>query len=305
MSVTGGPSCRWIARDSPLPGLPLDSYRDVRVSPDGARLALATQDDVWIYDFTRATLSRLTTDSASDTRALWTPDGQRIIFMSRRAGYPELFWRPADGTGGDERLLARAKDLRDLRADGWSADGRQLLLTEVPASTSGNQCAIGQGAIERPSDVTVLVKSEFCNEYAAVSPDGRWMAYDSNVSGRYEIYVERYPELGNRQLISTGGGRMPLWSRNGRELFFGSPDGQQMLAVPVRSGTTLVVGRPQVLFEFAMLVSTTGQRPYDLAPDGRFVVIRSVQEETGSSAAPNLIVVQHWFEELKRLVPTN
>ena len=118
-------------RASPLPGLPPDSYRDVRVSPDGTRLALATQDDVWIYDFARATRSRLTTDPAQDRSPLWTPDGQRIIFTSRRAGYPELFWRPADGTGSDERLLARAKDLIDLRADGWSADGKQFLFTEV------------------------------------------------------------------------------------------------------------------------------------------------------------------------------
>ena len=161
-------------RASPLPGLPLDSYRDVRVSPDGARLALATQDDVWIYDFARATLSRLTTDPAPDHSPLWTPDGQRIVFTSRRAGYPELFWRPADGTGSDERLLARAKDLIDLRANGWSADGRQLLFTEVSADS---QSAIGQIAIERPSDAKVLVKSDFTNDFAAVSPDGRWMAY--------------------------------------------------------------------------------------------------------------------------------
>ena len=256
-------------RASPLPGLPLDAYRDVRVSPDGARLALATQDDVWIYDFARATLSRLTTDPAPDRSPLWTPDGQRIIFTSTRAGYPELFWRPADGTGSDERLLARAKDLIDLRANGWSADGRQLLFTEVPPSI---QCAIGQIAIERPSDAKVLVKSEFCNDFAAVSPDGRWMAYDSNVSGRYEIYVERYPELGNRQQISTGGGRLPLWSRDGRELFFSSLDGRQMLAVPVQSGTTLVAGRPQVLFEFAMLAargwqSAVRHRPRWTVPD--------------------------------------
>ena len=118
-------------RTSPLPGLPLDAYRTVRVSPDGARLALATEDDVWIYDFARANLSRLTNHPAQDTNPLWTPDGQRIIFTSKRAGYPELFWRPADGTGSDERLLTRGKELLDLFATGWSADGKQLLFSEV------------------------------------------------------------------------------------------------------------------------------------------------------------------------------
>jgi serine/threonine-protein kinase len=287
-------------RASPLPGLPPDAYRDVRVSPDGARLALATQTDVWIYDFARATLSRLTTHPASDTLPLWTPDGHRIVFTSYRAGYPELFWRPADGTGRDEPLLARAKDLIDLRANGWSADGRQLLFTEV---TSSNQSAIWQIAIERPSDANVLLKSDFNNDFAAVSPDGRWMAYRSTVSGRTEIYVERYPELGNRQLISTDGGQRPLWSRDGRELFFGSLDGR-ILAVPVQSGTTLVAGRPRVLFEFAMFVAAGG-RPYDIAPDGRFLIIRSGQAEAGGGTAPQIVVVQNWTEELKRLVPTN
>jgi len=287
-------------RATPLPGLSLDSYRDVRVSPDGARLALATQNDVWIYDLTRATLSRLTTDPAPDTRPLWTPDGQRIIFTSRRAGYLELFWRPADGTGSDERLLARARDLIDLQAAGWSADGRQLLFTEVQPS---HQCAIEQIAIERPSDASVLMKGAFCSWYPAVSPEGGWVAYDSNVSGREEIYIERYPELGNRQQISTSGGRVPVWSRDGRELFFGSLDGRQMLAVPVQSGTTLVAGRPQVLFEDAMVASLSF-RPYDIAPDGRFLIIRNGHTEAGGGTASNLIVVQNWTEELKRLVPT-
>jgi Tol biopolymer transport system component len=131
-------------RGSVMPGLQPDSYRDVRVSPDGARLALATQEDVWTYDFVRATLSRLTTEPGGDRAPLWTPNGQRIIFTSRRAGYLELFWRPADGTGSDERLLSRAKDLLDLQANGWSTDGRHLLFAEVAPS---RQCAIGEIAI--------------------------------------------------------------------------------------------------------------------------------------------------------------
>ena len=286
-------------RASPLPGLPRDSYRDVRVSPDGARLALATQSDVWTYDFERATLSRLTTDPGADRSPLWTPDGQRIIFTSRRAGYQELFSRPADGTASDQPLLTRAKDLLDLQANGWSADGRQLLFAEV---TPNHQCAIGQIATEHPSAANMLVTRASCNWYAAVSPNGRWIAYESSVSGPGEIYVERYPELGNRQQISTGGGRVPLWSRDGRELFFSSQDGRKMLAVPVQFGTTLVIGRPQVLFEFPMDVILSG-RPYDIAPDGRFLIIPNGQADFGGGTASNLIVVQNWSEELKRLAP--
>jgi serine/threonine-protein kinase len=130
------------------------------------------------------------------------------------------------------------------------------------------------------------------------------MAYESNVSGRFEIYVERYPEQGNRQQISTGGGRLPRWSADGRELFFRTEDARQMLAVPVQSGTTMVAGRPQVLFEVAMSLIQAGSRPYDVAPDGRFLIIRNNQADAGGSTAPTLILVQNWFEELKRLVPT-
>ena len=290
-------------RVSPLPGVPPDLYRDVRVSPDGARLALATRTDVSTYEFARATLSRLTTDPAEDRSPLWTSDGQRIVFTSRRAGYLELFSRQADGTGADERLLSRAKNLIDLHADGWSPDGSHVLFTEVSPASPINQCAIGETPIERSSDVRVLVKSDFCNQFSALSPNRLWMAYQSNV-GREEIYVERYPELGSKLQISTDGGVRPLWSRNGRELFFGGLDGRQMFVVPVQSGTTLVAGRPQVLFEAAMIAPAVGSRTYDLAPDGRFIVILRAEEKTGSGTAPGLILVQNWFEELKRLLPT-
>ena len=288
-------------RASPLPGLPPDSYRDVRVSPDGARLALATPTDVWTYDAVRATRSRLTTNPSQNRSPLWTPDGQRIIFTSTRAGHPELFWRPADGTGRDERLFTRSKEFLDVLASGWSADGRQLLFSEV--SPSG-QSAISQMAIERPSEGAVLLNKEFSASFPAISPDGRWMAYMSNVSGRAEIYVERYPQLGSRQLISTDGGHRPLWSRDGRELYFHSLDGRHMVAVPMQPGSTLKARRPQVLFEAAMSIQGVGVRPYDVAPDGRFFIIRDVQTESGGGTPSNIIVVLNWLEELKRLVPT-
>ena len=298
----GRQTALWVdrqGRSSPLPGLPVDSYRDVRVSPDGARVAFATATDVWTYDIARATLSRLTTDGASDRSPLWTPDGQRIVFTSNRSGYPELFWRPADGSGMDLPLLTRATDLRDLRGTGWSKDGTQLLFTEVTQGPG----AVGQFAVERPSDVQMLLKSSFSHDRAVVSPHGAWMAYQSNVSGRSEIYVEHYPDLGGRQQVSSSGGVLPLWSRTGGDLFFTSSGSRELMAVAVQS-SPLVMGPPHVLFglEFP---PRGGNHPYDIAPDGRFVILRPAQEGSSRGRSTNLIVVQNWFEELKRLVPVN
>src|SRR5262249_48843236 len=278
-----------------------DAYRSIRMSPDGTRLALSTDLDVWTYDFNRATLSRLTTNPASDTRPLWTPGGQRVVFTSDRAGYPELYWRPADGTGSDQRLVTREKDLTDLRAEGWSPNGKQLLLVEV---SSRIECIIEQVPVERPSDVKVLVKNDFCNDHPAISPDGHWMAYQSNLSGRSEIYVERYPELGDRQLISTAGGERPFWSRDGHELFFSIRGSPQVLAVPVQSGRSILAGRPHDLFDFFAAPPSGGSRTIDIAPDGRFLIIPGGQAD-GDGPPSNIILVQNWFEELKRLVPTN
>ena len=131
----------------------------------------------------------------------------------------------------------------------------------------------------------------------------RWIAYDSAVSGRIEVYVERYPELGNRQQISTNGGRMPLWSANGRELYFSSLDARQILAVPIQPGPPLTAGAAQAIFEGEFLAPQTGWRPYDVGPDGRFVIIRSGDDRARTASAPTVVVVQHWAEELKRLVP--
>jgi hypothetical protein len=297
----------WVERDgrtTPIPGVPRNTYRDVRVSPDGARVAIATLDDVWTYDIERATLSRLTTEQSNERSPLWSPDGARIVFTSDRGGFPELFWRPADGTGTAERLLARADTLIDLRAHDWSPDGFHLLFSEVTAQIG---CHVGQVAVSDGSEVAGPDRNTFCDDYAAVSPDGRWVAYSSDLSGRAEIYVGRYPDLGGRQQVSSAGGNLPRWRADGSELFFGGLDARQMLHVSVQlgnaPGSALVVGRPEVLFEQAHLPVATGWRPYDVSPDGRFVMLTS-GDGTDAGAAPNVILVQNWHEELKRLVPT-
>ena len=285
---------------TPLPGIPPGPYRDVRISPDGQRVALATFDDVWIYDIARATMSRLTTNRAPDRSPLWTRDGKRILFTSLRADFPEIYSISADGTGAETLLLARAKNAIDLRANGWSADGRRLLFTEVPVTIA---CAFGHVTMDRPSDAAMLLQSEFCSDYPSVSPDGRWMAYDAIFSGRVEVYLERYPGLGERQQVSTNGGRMPLWSADGRELYFSSLDGQQLSAVSIAPGSPPVVSRPSVIFKGEFLAPQTGFRPYDLGRDGRFVFIQTGTGRSDSAATGNLVIVQNWFEELKRLAP--
>jgi serine/threonine-protein kinase len=281
---------------STLPALLPGSFHDVHVSPDGSRLAIATTTDIWIYDVSRASLSRLTTDVASDSTPLWSPDGQRVVFTSTRSGYPELFWKPADGSGRDERLLSRGRDVVELRAMGWWPDGSRLLFTE---QTANRQRALWQAPANQPAEATLLLNA---STYPAISPNGRWIAFESTVSGRPEIYVERFPELGERRQISTDGGRIPLWSPDGRELYFSAYTTQEMFAVAVSAGTKFAFAPPRALFQFPMFLSA-GTRAYDAAPDGRFLAIRSGQADTNLGTVSTIIVVQNWTEELKRLVP--
>jgi eukaryotic-like serine/threonine-protein kinase len=178
----------------------------------------------------------------------------------------------------------------------------QLIFSELIPSRN-LQCVNLQAPIIQ-GEPTVLVKNEFCNGAAVVSPNGRWIAYHSNLSGRSEIYVERYPQLGSRQQVSTGGGELPLWSRDGRALYFRTLDNRRMLSVAVQAGATFAGGGAEILFELAMQDPQGGSRPYDVAPNGRFFVIRNAQTEGGTGAA-SVVLVQNWTEELKRLVPTN
>jgi serine/threonine-protein kinase len=290
----------WLDRQgqaSTLPALLPGSFDDVHVSPDGSHLAIGTTTDIWIYDVAHASLSRLTTDAASGSTPLWSPDGQRIVFTSSRSGYPELFWKPADGSGRDERLLSRGTDVVELRAMGWWPDGSRLLFTE---QTANRQRALWQAPANQPAEAKLLLNA---STYPAISPNGRWIAFESTVSGRPEIYVDRFPELGERRQISTDGGRIPVWSPDGRELYFSGYTTQELFAVAVSAETTFTFAPPRALFQFPMFLSA-GTRAYHAAPDGRLLVIRSGQADSNVGTVPNIIVIQNWTEELKRLVPT-
>ena len=286
-------------RATPLPGLLPDAYGDVRLSPHGTQLALVRRNDIWIYDFARGMTHALSNEPDRERSPLWSTDGLRVIYTSTRTGYPELFWRRADGTGGPERFFGRGNALLDLFARGWSADGQQLLFTEV-ATVFG----IGQVAPERPEQVKMLFNDSFRYDNPSVSPSGHWIAFQSNASGRFEIYVERYPQLGSRVLISENGGSLPLWSSDGLELFFSSVDGRRMFAVSFAEGATPPAGPQRPLFDFPIVPASQGSRPYDLAPGGGFIVVRRDAGDGRDPAPPQINLVEHWSEELKRLVPT-
>jgi hypothetical protein len=288
---------------------PPRAYVQPRLSPDGTRVALeiADQDyDIWIWDLSRQTLTRLTSDPSQDLSPIWTPDGKRILFDSIRAGPRNVFWQAADGTGTVVRLTTRARETFQS-VDSISPDGTQAILVEYHDKTALDvvlldlgSLATEPGAGQRRTET--LVQTPFTEQNGETSPDGRWLAYQSNESGRMEIYVRPFPRVNSgRWQVSTGGGSRPAWGRSGRELFY--LDGNNaMTAVAVQpSGPTFIAGNPTKLFDWRY-GPNVGGRTYDVSADSqRFLMIK---DNAASPIPPSIIVVQHWVEELKRLVPT-
>ena len=288
-------------REEPL-ATPMLPYQRPRVSPDGGRVAVDVADpegaDIWIHDLTRGTETRLTTDPADDRAPLWTLDGERVVFASNREGQEALFWKLVDRPGDAERLMSPSERRATIEASAWSANGQTLLFW---ASGAGTSLDTGLLSMEGERASELLFETEFREGGPAISPDGGWIAYHTDETGQDEVYVQRYPELGSRQTISTDGGQQPLWSPDGQELFY--RNGDEMMVVPVAAGATFRAGDPEVLFEQQYYLDRS-RRTYDLAPDGRFLMVKesAVGDDTESPTA-QIILVQNWHEELKRLVP--
>ena len=281
---------------------PPRAYLQPRLSPDGTRVAIAIGDqenELWIWDLRRAMLTRVTLDPGTDWFPVWTPDGRRIIFSSNRGGQPNLWWQAADGTGTAERLTTSSNGHWPT---GITPDGTAVVFHEL-TPTMGRD--LQQVALDGTRHVTPLLQTKFDERNGIVSPDGRWLAYDSNSSGSFEIYVRPFPNVGGGLwLVSTAGGRQPLWARSGAELFYVGADGA-LVRVPVEaSGATWNAGTPMKLLERRYYNGTNTARAYDVSPDGqRFLMIKAPGTDAGT-APPALIVVQHWDEELGHLVPT-
>jgi len=320
-------------REEPIKAPPR-AYTIARLSPDGTRIALDIRDqeqDIWVWDLARQTLTRLTVDPATDWSPLWTPDSRRILFSSARAGPPSIYWQAADGTGAVERLTNSpvAQFAHSLTPDGT----RGLLFETGPktgpdivsftlARPSTGRAEQTQGATGSRSAVATaepsaasgaaharteaLIQTTFIEWLAEISPDGRWLAYATNESGQFEIHVRPFPNVNDgRWPISTGGGTKPVWSRNGRELFY--LDGtNNLMSVPVQTtGPAFTAGNPVKLLDGRYYVGAPPNRAYDVSPDGqRFLMIKdsATSDPTQNAAPPSLVVVLNWFEELKTRV---
>lgn len=239
--------------------------------------------------------TRFTFDPAIDNNAVWSPDGNRVAFRSNRSGPFDLYERTASGTGVDQPLLTSPQFKMPLD---WSPDGRFLLYHTVATST--DLWALPLTGDRKPFPV---VQTPFTERNGQFSRDGRWVAYDSNESGRYEVYVQPFPGPGGKWQMSTTGGVTPRWRRDGRELFYVAPDGA-IMAAPVRistDGRALERGVPTRLFRVPIVFGGSPpdnvKQQYDVTPDGQRFLINVSSEE--ASVAP-ITVVLNWTAALEK-----
>jgi serine/threonine-protein kinase len=276
-------------------------YYGPRFSPDGKRLAFAkgeANQDVWVADLERGTVTRVTPEASEEFDPVWSPDGKRIAYCSeRRSLEPQVLIRSSDG-GGDEQFLFKTKQ-NAVVPQSWSSDGKVLAISRIGPPTSWDilTLELGEGAAALPRPFLVTPYFEGQPDF---SPDGRWIAYTSNDSGRFEVYARPFPGPGGKVQVSTEGGAEAAWSRDGSELFY--RNGDRMMSVPVRLGPELAVGRPAVLFERPGLVvlPEIEFRQYDVAPDGKSFVMIQLPDAQAPTAVP--VLVTNWFAELERKV---
>lgn len=280
-----------------------DVFETFAISPDGLRLAVSIRSDddrqIWVKQLPQGPLTKLTLEGATSDRPSWSADGRQIVFRSNRSdGEYDIYTQRADGSAGAE-LLADAS--RPLWEGFWSPDEEWLILRTAPGDSTGRDIfAMRSG----DSALIPLVVTEAQEQHPALSPDGRWMAYVSDFSGTNEVYVRPFPDTDAALWqASNGGGRAPLWSHDGRELFFWSDpeDGEGMAtSVQVLPGTTFAMGERRELFPLTGFISRGTD--WDILPDDSgFIMIRNVNSLGRQLDRGELIVVENIFDELERL----
>jgi len=303
----------WVDRRGRTEFLPLDPgfYGDLKLSPDGRRIAIHLLNDIWVYDIPNRTMTPTTFRGVNQT-PVWTPDGRHITFSSSRdVTRPTLYWIDPQG-GGDPEILSREGEVQFPAS--WSPDGKTLAYVEIKAVNPETDLDIWLLSGGGPWKRQRLIGTPFRDDQPMFSPDGRALAWVSNDTGRFQVYVRPYPGAG-RTMVSTDGGAEPIWSPDGTELFYRK--GRSVFAVPISTKGGVTVGRPALLFEgnFYRGSAIPGVPAYDVAPDGqRFIMAMSASDTKSPSrldvihswdveSPSRLDLVINWVEDLKRLVP--
>jgi serine/threonine-protein kinase len=284
----------WVTRDGRI--APFDSTWRARfeypaLSPDGSALAVSVRGrttDLWVRR-SNGSRQKIVVAGAANWRASWMPDGQSFAFISVRD--PEknpddvaVYRIRADGSGGAELLHRQRYGVWEAEV---SRDGRWM----VVRTDEDNGSSLRARRLNGDTTLVPIRVGEGVTLQAALSPDGRWLAYVSNESGQYEIYVASFPDMTSKRLVSRGGGTEPRWARNGRELYFKS--GGQLVTVSLAAGRSFTPGNPQPLFPLAGFREARNHPQYDVAADGRFVMIRE------SSAGSGVVYAERWLDELR------
>jgi Tol biopolymer transport system component len=312
-SLTSTNTLAWVDRKGAEQSInaPPRAYGSARISPtDSNRLALSINSggvrDIWVYDLTRGTMDRITTEG-NGQGPVWTPDGKHIVYERMTASeHPAVMWAPADRSAPpsvlatSEKTPATTHHETPIAPASVSSDGKTLFgwyplerwLWTLPLNGAANS---GPANSETPRPL--LEKSQFGRVGPAISPDGHWLAYTANDSGRYEVYVTSYPEAGPRITVSTDSGTLPFWSRNGRELFFRSAFDRKLMAVDIESSPSFHAGRPKVLLEGRY-------NSYDITPYGRRFLVIKAPPAAAPASGGQVTVVFNWLEELHRRVPS-
>jgi Tol biopolymer transport system component len=287
-------------------------YYTPRFSPDGNRLALAVGsaagNDIQVYDWQRETMTRLTSAQTNCFSPVWTPDGRHIAFESRLPGASSISWVRADGAGEAQQLLERKGE---TRAYSFSPDGKRLAFAERGANTGLDLWAMPLDVSDpehpKPGKPELLLRTPFDEQDPAFSPDGRWIAYTSNESGRSEVYVRAFqggaPSASGKWQISTGGGKYPIWSRNGRELFYETLDDRIVVSTYTASSDSFAADKPR-LWSNTQIRELAGIWNLDLAREGKRFAVFPRPDATGEQkSSVHVTVLLNFFDELRRRVP--